>query len=299
MKIIFIGGAGRSGTTLVQKLLVIHSKIAGGEQFEYLHYLMPVYNRMKEMDQLGMVKDKPNHFYTQTQLNDYWKAFIEQFFVNVFKLKEGAEYFSEKTTANIYVADTLLDLFPDSKFIYVYRDGRDVVSSHKQVNLRYKQNNKPAFTKNVVPYISMYWRDVTSLAHKLKSNPKYSNRVFALRYEALVTNPEDVLKKLMDFIGEPLEAKQLDPSAFSSDALKMNVVDNIWYNEKMFTQKINTGNIGKWREDLNVIDKFIVNILLAYRLQQEGYKVKAIYCKLNWLFFKTLKLFGYRSAENS
>ncbi len=299
MKIIFIGGAGRSGTTLVQKLLVIHSKIAGGEQFEYLHYLMPVYNRMKEMDQLGMVKDKPYHFFNQAQLNDYWKGFIEQFFVNVFKLKEGAEYFSEKTTANIYVADTLLDLFPDSKFIYVYRDGRDVVSSHKQVNLRYKQNNKPAFTKHVVPYISMYWRDVTSLAHKLKSNPKYSNRVFALRYEALVTNPEDVLKKLMDFIGEPLEAKQLDPSAFSSDALKMNVVDNIWYNEKMFTQKINTGNIGKWREDLNVIEKFIVNTLLAYRLQREGYQVAKIYCKLNWLFFKILKLFGYRSAENS
>src|ERR1035438_1987530 len=117
MKSIFIGGSGRSGTTLLQKILIIHSKIVGTDEFNHLNLLLNAYNKMNEPQYVNV---RQKNFYNEIQLKNYWKEFIEELFSNVYKSKEGAEFFTEKSPDNIYVAQTLLDLFPDSKFIFVY-----------------------------------------------------------------------------------------------------------------------------------------------------------------------------------
>jgi hypothetical protein len=285
MKSIFIGGSGRSGTSLVQKILIIHSKIAGTNEFDFLEQLMPVYRTMSAPRNI-----KQKNYFSQTELDNYWKEFLENLFSNVANKKEEAVYFSEKTPYNIFVAKDLLDLFPDAKFIYVYRDGRDVVSSFKQVEKRYRNNKQSSGMRLVILTKSIIWLNIFNAFNALYNNPKYKDRIYVIRYEDLVSKPLDELKRLMAFLDLELEQVQLDPSLFSMKDFNINTVDNHWYNEESYTQKINTGNIDKWKKDLSLFEKFIVNTILAKRLKQEGYPVNSIYLKLNWLFFKVLNI---------
>lgn len=284
MKFIFVGGSPRSGTTLVQKVLIIHSKIAGTGEFEYLEQMMKLYATMNE----SIISNNNNkNFYDQSKLKEYWKGFLENLFSNIYNKKKDAIYFSEKSPNNIYVAKTSLDLIPDSKFIFVYRDGRDVVNSFKQVNIRYKRENKKSPMRLITLVKSMGWVNGFNIYDDLKNDPQYENRIYGIKYEELVNQPLAELEKLMTFIGLDLEKEQLDPSVFDFDSNIKNI-DNTWYDEKMHNQKINSNNIGKWKNELSFIDKFIVNIILAKRLKMEGYQVNSTYIKFNKLFFSFL-----------
>ena len=52
MNYVFLGGSGRSGTSFVQKLLILHSEIHGGPEFDFLPRFMQVFSQMKQPQQL-------------------------------------------------------------------------------------------------------------------------------------------------------------------------------------------------------------------------------------------------------
>jgi len=260
---------------LVQKLLVLHSKITGNDEFDFLPRLMEAYGQMSSQFYLK----RQSFFYSKEQLEVYWQEFITVLLTGNIDVSKF-EYISEKTPGNIDCAEQLLELIPDSKFVYVYRDGRDVISSFKQVKKRAEEKGEhlPASIKDW----ALMWNNVSQKYLQLKKNNKFNNRHIAIRYEDLVNDPKKSLIVLMNFLGLPLEEHQLIPETAAEDPLNVKL-DDVWYTSKMYNQDINTTNIAKWKKDLNLSQKFAYQTIMAIGLKEYNYPVSSFYVKLHRL----------------
>jgi hypothetical protein len=99
----------------------------------------------------------------------------------------------------------LRKLFPQARFVHVFRDVdavvRSMVNFHLATGIQLVANEEDAYK---------YW--LRTVRGCLKAEKAYGPRVvYRLRYTALVESPELALRSLLDFVGEPYSAKCLDP----------------------------------------------------------------------------------------
>ncbi|HEY4797652.1 MAG TPA: sulfotransferase [Bacteroidia bacterium] len=268
MKFIFVGGCGRSGTTPVQKILSSHSRIVGGPEFDFTIDIMNLYDKMNSPFFLNRQK----FFYNKDFLSGNIRSFYSSFFEMAFRRKPGAEFVSEKTPVNINVAETLLMLFPDSYFVNVIRDGRDVLVSHFEVNRRYKQKAQDMGKGFSTQSICSIWNSAIDKYFSLKNNEMLSGRVFSVCYEQLVRNPNEEIKKLTAFLGLEFEAEMLHPEKILAQTNKIEM-DDIWYTREQYEQPLNASKIGRWKKELTFIQRIEANHLMKENLRRLGYPV--------------------------
>jgi protein-tyrosine sulfotransferase len=285
MRFIFVGGCPRSGTTLVQKILLSHTAITGSREFEFLTPLVQLYDQMRTPLQL----ERQSYFYSGEELKKYWKGFIEQLLVTQVADKNKYKYFSEKTPLNSEVAIQLLELFEDSKFIYIYRDGRDVVNSFKQANKRAKQAGEKVYWGRKGS--AFIWRQRMQSYFKLKEESRFKERYLAIKYEDLVSEPERIINQMMLFLGMKVEEKQLQPEKFTTKEFDERI-DKAWYTKDLFEQKINKGNVAKWKKELSLFEKIKCQVIMADYLRDSGYPVSGFYLAINPLYLGVRRLGG-------
>jgi hypothetical protein len=101
----------------------------------------------------------------------------------------------------------LRKLFPEARFIHVFRDVDAVVRSmvhfHRATGIQLVATEEEAYK---------YW--LRTVGACLKAEQSYGSRViYRLQYAALIDNPEAAIRSLLDFVGEPYSAKCLEPLA--------------------------------------------------------------------------------------
>src|SRR5215211_1692395 len=99
----------------------------------------------------------------------------------------------------------LRKLFPEARFVHVFRDVDAVVCSmigfHRATGIQLVANEEEAYK---------YW--LRTVRGCLKAEEAYGpNVVYRLRHSGLVQDPESALRFLLDFLGEPYSAKCLEP----------------------------------------------------------------------------------------
>ncbi len=112
----------------------------------------------------------------------------------------------------------LRKLFPQARFVHVFRDVdavvRSMVKFHRATGIQLVANEEDAYK---------YW--LRTVRACLKAEEAYGPHVvYRLRYTTLVENPESALRSLLDFLGEPYSAKCLEP--LSQRINSSNVPDN-------------------------------------------------------------------------
>lgn len=267
MRHLFIGGCGRSGTSFLQKLIISHSKIIGGPEFDFLQPLMLTYRRMITPFHL----DRQSFFYDEPSLNQYLKTFVSKALLNKNSNNPGISFFSEKTPNNIDVAQELLTLFPESHFLNIIRDGRDVLVSHLDVEQRFiklgTSYNKTNFSLNNV---STLWNKSVEYYFKLITNEALRDRVINVIYEDLIAYPERELTRICKRLEIDLEPQMLTPDIdkVSDGPLQ---VDNIWHTEAMLNANFDTSKIGRWKTRLSFFQKRKVEKLMQDNLKRLNY----------------------------
>lgn len=100
-----------------------------------------------------------------------------------------------------YLSDwpILLELFPDAKFIFIARDGRDVTLSLLK---------KPWGPSTVIG-CAFYWARLNREKPRLKDRISDTQLMF-LSYENLLTDAEKRVRELYRFLAEPLDEESLE-----------------------------------------------------------------------------------------
>ena len=130
----------------------------------------------------------------------------------------GARTWCCKSLANIYYLPEIEDYFSDAKYIYLYRDGRDVAVS---------------FSKAVVGekhfyHIAKEWNEAQQLALSFRKRIP-SKRFFNLSYEELTTDTERAIRSLCGFLGVEYKPSMLEFHK-SAEAKRAASASNLWEN---------------------------------------------------------------------
>ena len=185
----------RSGSTLLQRCLAAHPEICStseswlllpgayalrprGVVSEYGHSIL----QMGVSDFCNGLPEKQNDFYRE--YGDMVARLYDKRFGG-----EGHRYFLEKTPRNYLIVDEILAMFPSAKIILLWRDPVRLYASIVRSLLSNRW--KPG----------AYNVDITDGLNNLcRAAAKHPDRIRTVRYEELVSNPQDVLRELTDFL---------------------------------------------------------------------------------------------------
>lgn len=179
---IFIGGAPRSGTTLLISILGSHPHIHAID-YETASF----HPRFRPEKLLAALLFEPGNRRRK-------------------RIARGKTRYCEKTPANIRHIDELFDFYKGRiRFINIFRDGRDVVTS------RHPEDPDQYW----VP-IRRWVQDT-----KRGIEAERRGLVLSIRYEDLVAQPEATIRKVCDYIGEPFHPAMLEHQNAANSISKM------------------------------------------------------------------------------
>jgi protein-tyrosine sulfotransferase len=291
-RFIFVGGAARSGTTLVQNMLDSHPDICGAPEF---HHIPDIVNLRKKLHD-SIANEWIDLICSYDHVDHCLCSLIEDLLLPLAD-KYGCRLLSEKTPNNVLVFAELLNLFPAAHFIHVIRDPRAVIASMLQVGMRAKKAGwtTPAHTHSALAAIAYIRR---CLHHGFAAQKIAPDRVMTVSYERLVSEPESETRRICNFLKIDWCQKMLYPGSLKHLGEKA-VTNNVWYDTQSYNRDPKPAEIDKWRTQLTYVQQ--VMIATAFRehgdLAQFGYDF-AINSLLGFTLKGYLRLAGHVRRRN-
>ncbi len=183
-KIIFICGMPRSGTTLVEQIIAAHSHVSGAGELEYLQNIV----KNTFLQNLNLNKEKI------IEEGSYEKNIIGRKYIEFLNFHNfETKVITDKAPQNFIWLGFIKIFFPNAKIIHCSRDPKD---------------NCLSLFKNYFPSKDMLWSfDQTDIAKyynlylKIMNfwKSQFSDFIFDVNYEKLVSDPENQIKKIIKF----------------------------------------------------------------------------------------------------
>ncbi len=257
----FIFGAPRSGTTLLNRVLIegqdhlcgcedeseLYNKHALGNYSRDTLLADPYFNvflSAPEIEEMAGRSDNYLDFFAQA--------------IDFYCQKTGATWFIEKSPNHVLWHREIFRDFPDSTWIIIRREPAAVIHSIAFTNktwFRLAIDKIPVLKKirflRYINALSIYY----NYHHKLRMIRSYSNTAITIRYEDLVTQPEQVRQALADTLRVDLNT--LSPSRpFSSISSEQTPV-------------FHARNIDNYKADM---PRWIQNLIRLIFTDQQGFK---------------------------
>ena len=250
-RFVFVGGAPRSGTTLVQNMLDSHPAVLGGPEFLHLARVVALRAALRD----SAAEQTIDAFVAPEEVDRLIRTLIEDLLLPLAD-RHGAPLLSEKTPSNVLVFDALVELFPEARCLFVLRDPRAIIASMLAVGDRAAANGMRAqpFTRSLraaMRYVGQCFEAGFAAA------AAHPDRILTVTYEALVTDPEAETRRICGFLGLDWAAAMLFPRAV--EHLGMKAVTersgNIWYDADSFRRNPDPAGMHKWRDRLTAFQR--------------------------------------------
>lgn len=234
----FIVGAPRSGTTMLQMALNRHSRIVIPPETGFFTLVKRSrrgqrrhWSKLASM--LGICVDPPDRrIHPGDTAREHFCRIAAAY---VHKLgKPNVTHFGEKTPEHMRRLREIIDTFPESKIVVIYRDGRDVALSLTKVDW---------MPSDI--YLNFFvWLYYYRIQRRfLRMHPF---RAICVRYEDLVVRPEHSLSIVLDFLGLPYE-KEVAEGSGNQDGLPEH---HRSFNGRAL-ERISSTRVGNWRRELS------------------------------------------------
>ena len=256
---IFIGGAGRSGTTLLRVILDSHPNIACGPEIKVVPRLAQLWYQF----QTAFYPTLESYYLTRPEINALFANIIVTL-MEKYRRRQGKARVAEKSPNNVFYFQHLHDLLPNSPLIHLIRDGRDVVCSLLTMNWANAVTGKPLDYTLDARKAAEYWARAIRAGRAMLENKPRRSCYLEVRYEDLVTSPEPTLRELFAFIDEPWDPVVLRYYEQDRDLAGESSADQV-------SQPLHTRAVGRWRKDLSAKDKAAVKAAAGDLLVELGY----------------------------
>jgi len=224
---VFIVGCPRSGTTLLQRLVNAHPRVAVAPES---HWIPHLYEKPWALKENGLVEHKlvrelsAHPKFARMGIGREELKKLEKLGRNGYPLTysrlvtaifdfygkaQGKPLVGDKTPDYVRRIPTLHRLWPEARFVHVIRDGRDVCLSMREwPKARPKPGDFMTWKDDPVSTAAWWWgfnvRHGRDAGRALASGLYYE-----LRYEALVACPREECERLCAFLGLPFDEAML------------------------------------------------------------------------------------------
>jgi tetratricopeptide (TPR) repeat protein len=192
---ILITGMPRSGSTLVEQILASHPDVEGANEISDMLQLIEAESRHRRAAFPLWVAD--------ATAGD-WQRLGQEYLVRTARWRATKPRFTDKNLLGWHYVGAALAMLPAARVVIVRRDPVETCLAC----YRHSFTDAAGFAcdlDDLADYCAGFLRLTRFWLEK------YPTRVFDLRYEALVADPEGVIRRMLDFCGLPFEPTCLEP----------------------------------------------------------------------------------------
>jgi len=280
--LVFIVGSPRSGTTWLQRLLASHPRIHTGQESDlfdvYIGPQLKAWHHDLDPKNSGRSAIGLACYFREdeflTLLREYMLRLLEPM-IGHLRLDE---IFIEKTPSHAFFVSEILELLPNSRIIHMLRDPRDVIASLLAASKSWGALWAPRHAISAAQFWVKHVNAVRQASVKLARSQFYE-----LRYEDLYACTPETLEDICNFLGlvwdkrgirEAVEINRAEV-AKSGGGTPITIggefarISGSFLNEPQgFVRR---GCPGGWKEDLSLLDKLLVWIVIRLAMEEIGY----------------------------
>lgn len=232
--LIFIGGVPRSGTTLMRAMLDAHPEVRCGEETRVVPRLLQMRSHWKKSQKESMRLEEAG--LTDEVLASAISSFILEV---VARHGEPAPRLCNKDPFTLKSGNYLRELFPNSKFLFMVRDGRATVHSI----ISRKVTITGFDLKSYRQCLQKWNAAISAMNEECKAlGPKHCLPVI---YEQLVLHPEQWMRKILNFLEVPWNDRVLHHEAEinKKDGISLSKVER---SSDQVIKPVNLEALSKW-----------------------------------------------------
>ena len=180
--------------------------------------------------------------------------------------KKKKSYYGFHESWNICFLKSLAHSFPKAKFFVVIRDPRSVYAS-----LSKNAEKRPELRVQLLSFCRQF-RKYIILSNYFLSLPIFKKRFMIIKFEDLVTSPNQYFKKICKFLQINFNKNMVDPSKYYDFVTKKNWIPHSAFNSKF--PKLNNNPIHKWKNYLTKYEVKTIEFLCQKEMQSINYRPK-------------------------
>ena len=275
--LVWILASPRSGTTWLSKNLLSYNTHILNE-FNITKHLGIGATFMGNKKTFMNIEGKRRDYIFSLEYKDTWVYYLRKIVVNriysQFNDASKKVIIKEPAIAGIL---TVSQIFPNSKIIFIVRDGRDIVDSQLDARVHgfekggrfqgrtstiLNKKNRDVFIKNS----SKNWVRITQ--EILETYEKHDkNKCYLIKYESLLHNTLTELEKIYEFLNIKISKNDLEKIVNES---KFEKIPTELRGKGKFFRAANTGT---WKENFNDAEQNLMESIMSDMLQNLGYSV--------------------------
>jgi len=222
----FVFGHARSGTTLLMRLLRLHSEVHCDYQAHFFTRRPLLKSLVDTPEAEEWLRRKSNRWNHGKDLSPIVLRAAAEYIMERDAARAGKRIVGDKSPSSTIHGQSVRDLhslFPDAKLVYIVRDGRDVLVSERFRNFveesrylgaedkrilddlrktpeSFGEGRRSIFTENMLRRVAKGW--AVNLTEVDAEGRRLFGRYFiTLRYEDLLADPNRQMRRVWKFLG--------------------------------------------------------------------------------------------------
>lgn len=293
----FIFGHARSGTTIFVRLVRLHPEVHCNYQAHFFTRPPLLESLVSDPQVAAWLSRDSNRWNRGRDLSPVVLRAVADFILEREARREGKRIVGDKSPNSLLdgqAVQLLHKIYPDARLVYVLRDGRDTVLSHRiqafvefpqklpreDQRIRqdfardpapFRRGERSLFTPESIQRAAEGWVRNVNQTHATGTE-LYGDQFLVTRYEDLLKEPWQQMLRLWAFLGASTPPREVKNSV--EEEMGYNP-DADWQQQKAreIAEPVQKGRQGTWREMFTASDRRIFQKIATDTLKLWGYEI--------------------------